>query len=401
MKIKISKYTGTEALYLSALTLFLFRYVILFSSSLQNIIPGAIHNLFYLAIILLLASKAFYNSFCSKRGKKIILVTILILGLYIGFHIGEYNFIATVMLICLSYDIPFEKIICVTCFDLIIFVSVILSLTSVGILKDVMTIKAGKPRHTFGFNSTGTLEIYFLHIILMLLYIYKKKMNIIICFILITFTVVLNSICNIRGTYYLTMLTFFSFIIFIKFDRKIMFDLNSFFWKFISCIACPLCAVTSLILPLLYGLRVNDFLLKLNLVMTGRLAIAYNAILKYSLVPFGRYIQWVGSTAVASGAYSIAEYNYVDNGYLKIAIQYGVVFFMIVCIVYTLFFYHCVKIGNKMAVIWICIILIENFVYPTLITLSNNIIIVYAFSCILNRWRKRRLNDYLINKRGV
>lgn len=71
---------------------------------------------------------------------------------------------------------------------------------------------------------------------------------------------------------------------------------------------------------------------KANQFLNGRLQLSSDALQTYPIHLFGQKIQWVGGSAKMKDPSLV--YNYVDNNYLSVTLQLGVVFAFCMCLVY-------------------------------------------------------------------
>lgn len=76
----------------------------------------------------------------------------------------------------------------------------------------------------------------------------------------------------------------------------------------------------------------NGFMAKLNQVLNGRLQFGYNAIHQYGIALLGKYIKWVGQGTLKAKPDSV--YNYVDNAFLQLTINYGVIFMILLVVIF-------------------------------------------------------------------
>lgn len=70
----------------------------------------------------------------------------------------------------------------------------------------------------------------------------------------------------------------------------------------------------------------------LNQMLNGRLDLGNKALAEYPLRLFGQKISWVGGSAMIKNPTKV--YNYVDNNYLAVTLQMGVLFAFFMCLVY-------------------------------------------------------------------
>ena len=88
------------------------------------------------------------------------------------------------------------------------------------------------------------------------------------------------------------------------------------------------------LLPLIYDPG-NPLLSLLNRLSNGRVELGSTAIARYGLHLGGNHLQWVGASSLLFGiGGQSGEYFYVDNGFLQMALEYGVLFTGFIIFVY-------------------------------------------------------------------
>lgn len=123
----------------------------------------------------------------------------------------------------------------------------------------------------------------------------------------------------------------------------------------------------------------------LNVFTTGRLEYSISAILKYGITWFGQKIEWIG---LSYYQFTGSSYNYVDNSYLQMLINYGIVYTIIVILVLTWISWYSLKSKHYNLTILIFFIALRAIVEPQLWSIQYNIFILLATSALLYNYRK-------------
>lgn len=76
----------------------------------------------------------------------------------------------------------------------------------------------------------------------------------------------------------------------------------------------------------------NSIFARLNQFLNGRLQFGYEAIHKYGIALFGRYVKWVGQGTLKAKPGSV--YDYVDNAFLQLTINYGLIFMIMLAVLF-------------------------------------------------------------------
>ena len=126
----------------------------------------------------------------------------------------------------------------------------------------------------------------------------------------------------------------------------------------------------------------NPFLYKLNRFVTGRLELGKKAIDRYGLHLGGNKLQWIGSSTLLFGLAEGNDYFYVDNGFLQIALEFGLIFTAFVLFMYTAAIKKAVFLKDYS---FAAIVLILGMVFvfePYVIDFALNPFVLYYFSKI-------------------
>lgn len=386
MKITLNiskKITTSEILYFAALGLFIFRYVILFYSEYSNKISGSVHNAFYISIIMILLLKIFNDRvFIVQKLGVIVWSLIVILGTLIGIHLFELNFVATVLLIGLGYNIEFRKIVKFECVELIILCVFVLLSCKIGVINDVIRYKGGIERHGLGFTYIGGIGAFYLSILCMILYIKGNNTSFKMWVTLLLIEIFIYCQDRFVGNLVLASFVLLCDLFFVILNINMFKGIVGRIVRILSYLLAPALALFSILLPLLYSIFLTKNFIALDFLLNGRLAIPARVIKNYGLHLFGINIQTVGLVAVENGI-NISNYNYIDNGFLNIFIRYGLIFGVAICGVYTKLLIDLVREKKTFLVIWCFAILIQSIIYSYLLSIPNNPLIILAVTNIV------------------
>lgn len=103
--------------------------------------------------------------------------------------------------------------------------------------------------------------------------------------------------------------------------------------------------VASFVMAKLYDPTSANWI-KLNRILSDRLLLSHQALVDYPIHLFGQKIKWVGGSAMIKDPTQI--YNYVDNNYISVMLQRGVLFTFLMCLSYGRALYISIK-KNQLA----------------------------------------------------
>ncbi len=92
----------------------------------------------------------------------------------------------------------------------------------------------------------------------------------------------------------------------------------------------------------------NEVMYKINDFIHGRLHLGHSGIEVYGLRPFGSVIEWIGNSYKDMNP---AGYNMVDSSYLQIALQQGILLFVIILALFSYIIHRSIKC-NRYYIAW-------------------------------------------------
>ena len=159
----------------------------------------------------------------------------------------------------------------------------------------------------------------------------------------------------------------------IKIDKK---KISERLYGTILTLAFPVCAMLSILISLIYS--GNGILLKINNMLSNRFSLAHEALKEYGVSAFGEEIKWIGN-----GGYGYVfthfdeSYNYVDCSYVRILLDYGVIFFVIVIIGFSLAARKAKQENDKYLLLSLAFVAMYSIIEPRLLEIGfNNFVLV-------------------------
>ena len=164
------------------------------------------------------------------------------------------------------------------------------------------------------------------------------------------------------------------------------FVLRIFYSKLVKNImvfSFPILALVSIVIQYVYTTVSNPILLKLDVLLNNRLAYGHQAIKRYGLSLFGSRINFIG----AGWGTSAEGYFYVDNGYLQMALIYGILILLIFCLGFAYVCYRIRPFKSKLPLLIILnFIAISGLFEPRFFNiLYNSFIFIISIELFSNR----------------
>jgi len=258
-------------------------------------------------------------------------VRIIVLGLAIAIIIlifsksSSYVFIW--MMICAAHNINFRKIALAVSLTMLITELSIFSLCALGILKNTKQTGGSETiiRYAYGMGFKHYWEAAHLTFNTVVVYLYAREEHItwfelvalaILEFVVYTFTTTRNPFAV--GMITLVICALLKLSPWLREYRKA--------YGVVARWIHPICAAFIVLLSAKCDLE-SESIQKFNKLLTGRLRLGQSAIKQYGIKPFGQHIVW-------SLGGSDGPYNIVDSSYLCVLLEFGLVFLLLLLIMF-------------------------------------------------------------------
>lgn len=384
LKIRIKGKVKGFRFYFLILGIWLF-FSMLIHSGYKDIIPQHVFS----GVNLLIICCSLFRFLMEKTSRYSLIVSAILvaLGIVTFFTSGQSSFIVLVIVLVGSKNLKFRfivKVILISLGSCMLFV--VLSCKA-GIIPNLIFYRYGVERHSLGFAYVY-LSSYFLNWALLYLYFRDKKTTIKEYIALFAVGYLLYKGSNVRGTY---ILLCFTLVFHLLFVRKSQFDINHRSQRILALCIYPLCAISSIVISIIYNPD-NSYFSMLNILSTGRLVFMKKAFDKYGMNLFGNNVSFVGNQY---GVERISQY--VDNSYLQFGIQYGIIVITLLVVIYTFVTYLSVKNNELMLFYWLLLIAVDSMIYPNLISVIHNSVVMILSVFFANKPKKIMERDKLLN----
>ncbi|WP_173473023.1 hypothetical protein [Eubacterium ruminantium] len=324
----------------------------------------------------LLAAKILYECKIGNRNIIFVYMTVGIIGLsFISSKNATIVFYLLIMIATLgiSDKTVLSASIIAQSFMLIMTVGA----AAVGIIENVIRDDDNRVRHFLGFEWTTTGPIIFLFIVFQFIYLKEGRLNILNYMILNVINVIFFIYTDSRMVF-ATILGATTFFLIFGVACKKGRIVRWLKWIFFM-IPWALAGL-SIYFQKIYNEH-NKLFFRANKLLSGRLGLGHNAIKEMGIHLLGRKVKWVGN---GIGDIAAGDYNYVDNSYLQLTLEYGLIFLVLLLAIYSVIMYKAYK-SKKYYAVWIVIfILIFGITEPRLFNLAYNPFILLAFSFMGN-----------------
>lgn len=279
---------------------------------------------------MLVSIKIIYTKF---KYPEIALLTsvVIVLGLNVPFF-GRAFFL-TFLFVYGMKGMKFEKLAKIMCVWLLMGIILTVIFSHIGIIEnwgyDLTSIR---PRYSLGYFYPSHATSAMLYTVLLLCYVLKQNLKLWHIFLL-EFLNYLQYIQTDSRTGTVVMAIAILCFYCLKFIQR---DKIKIYLGMLLSYSFVISAIVSISGAILYNPK-SEIWLQINSFLNGRLRLAKSAIEIYGVSLFGKQIQWIGNGGLGH-VYDTLEgvYNYVDCSYIKLLLEGGIIFFLLVILGYTL-----------------------------------------------------------------
>ncbi len=327
MDIYRKKSNTSDFLFFIGWFLFMSSYTLLRESELMYLIDTS--NIYKILKVIFVSIFCVKIAFIDKYNLKTLLLYFFVIGIsFIGSQLVDSDIIFFTLLIAFSArNVNFDKFVK---FDLMIRITMVLLimlLCYLGILPNFTRLINSSFKQSLGFSHPNILGLNIITILLEYMYL-NKRVNIVFIIINISALLFLNYACNSRTSIYAYVFILFLYV-FIKNKEKV------FNFKLIKLIICFLPAIMLLTsFALVKGYQQgNEIIHKIDELVTTRISSASNFYNEYGINLKGSKVTIVSTRqSIITGE----KQRILDMGYLRMAINYGLITcFMIIILLIT------------------------------------------------------------------
>ena len=279
---------------------------------------------FLFLVVLLLGLRFLYKMRVSYK-YLILSILLLLSGVLVYFQTNRLNFLVYSMLLVLLVNVDMKVVLRNYVVVAGILVVGVFLLSLAGIVPNLQYNRAGVIRNSFGFIYPTDFASHCFYLFLAISYLLKDKFIWTRSLFGVLLSAFIIKYCDARLNALSILLATVIFIYFYYSKEKKL--------KIFALFPYSAVIFASIVTYLSYKFSwSNPFLVSINKLITGRLALGRNAFTTFEVHLFGtRNVQFIGSGGKTE---SVIGYNYVDSSYVQMLFTYGIVPVVLLIVIY-------------------------------------------------------------------
>ena len=336
---------------------------------------------FLFLVVLLLGLRFLYKMRVSYK-YLILSILLLLSGVLVYFQTNRLNFLVYSMLLVLLVNVDMKVVLRNYVVVAGILVVGVFLLSLVGIVPNLQYNRAGVIRNSFGFIYPTDFASHCFYLFLAISYLLKDKLiwtRTLFGFLLSAFII---KYCDARLNALSILLATVVFTYFYYSKEKKL--------KIFALLPYSVVVFASVVTYLSYKFSWSDpFLVSINKLITGRLALGRNAFTTFEVHLFGtRNVQFIGSGGKTA---SVIGYHYVDSSYVQMLFTYGIVPVILLIVIYVVASRKQYKEGQYLFVAILSLIAFNCMIEAFWFVPTYNIFMFLLFTT--NTFSKKESND--------
>ena len=336
---------------------------------------------FLFLVVLLLGLRFLYKMRVSYK-YLILSILLLLSGVLVYFQTNRLNFLVYSMLLVLLVNVDMKVVLRNYVVVAGILVVGVFLLSLVGMVPNLQYNRAGVIRNSFGFIYPTDFASHCFYLFLAISYLLKDKFIWTRSLFGVLLSAFIIKYCDARLNALSILLATVIFIYFYYSDGKKL--------KIFALLPYSAVVFASIVTYLSYKFSwSNPFLVTVNKLITGRLALGRNAFDTFGVHLFGtRNVQFIGSGGKTE---SVIGYNYVDSSYVQMLFTYGIVPVVLLIIIYVVASRKQYKDGQYLLVAILSLIAFNCMIEAFWFVPTYNIFMFLLFTT--NTFSKKESND--------
>ena len=336
---------------------------------------------FLFLVVLLLGLRFLYKMRVSYK-YLILSILLLLSGVLVYFQTNRLNFLVYSMLLVLLVNVDMKVVLRNYVVVAGILVVGVFLLSLIGMIPNLQYNRAGVIRNSFGFIYPTDFASHCFYLFLAISYLLKDKFIWTRSLFGVLLSAFIIKYCDARLNALSILLATVIFIYFYYSKEKKL--------KIFALFPYSAVIFASIVTYLSYKFSwSNPFLVSVNKLITGRLALGRNAFDTFGVHLFGtRNVQFIGSGGKTE---SVIGYNYVDSSYVQMLFTYGIVPVVLLIIIYVVASRKQYKDGQYLLVAILSLIAFNCMIEAFWFVPTYNIFMFLLFTT--NTFSKKESND--------
>ena len=336
---------------------------------------------FLFLVVLLLGLRFLYKMRISYK-YLILSILLLLSGALVYFQTNRLNFLVYSMLLVLLVNVDMKVVLRNYIVVAGILVVGVFLLSLVGMIPNLQYNRAGVIRNSFGFIYPTDFASHCFYLFLAVSYLLKDKFIWTRSLFGVLLSAFIIKYCDARLNALSILLATVIFIYFYYSNGKKL--------KIFALLPYSAVVFASIVTYLSYKFSwSNPFLVSVNKLITGRLALGRNAFDTFGVHLFGtRNVQFIGSGGKTE---SVIGYNYVDSSYVQMLFTYGIVPVILLIIIYVVASRKQYKDGQYLLVAILSLIAFNCMIEAFWFVPTYNIFMFLLFTT--NTFSEKESND--------
>ena len=338
---------------------------------------------FLFLIVLLLGLRFLYKMRVSYK-YLILSILLLLSGGLVYFQTNRLNFLVYSMLLVLLVNVDMKVVLRNYVVVAGILVVGVFLLSLIGMIPNLQYNRAGVIRNSFGFIYPTDFASHCFYLFLAISYLLKDKFIWTRSLFGVLLSAFIIKYCDARLNALSILLATVIFIYFYYSNGKKL--------KIFALLPYSAVVFASTVTYLSYKFSwSNPFLVSINKLITGRLALGRNAFDTFGVHLFGtRNVQFIGSGGKTE---SVIGYNYVDSSYVQMLFTYGIVPVVLLIIIYVIASRKQYKDGQYLLVVILSLIAFNCMIEAFWFVPTYNIFMFVLFTT--NTFSKKESNNII------
>ena len=336
----------------------------------------------FLFLVILLLGLRFLHKMWISYKYLVLSILLLLSGVLVYFQTHRLNFLVYSMLLVLLVNVDMKVVLRNYVIVAGILVVGVFLLSLVGMVPNLQYNRAGVIRNSFGFIYPTDFASHCFYLFLAISYLLKDKFIWTRSLFGVLLSAFIIKYCDARLNALSILLATVIFIYFYYSNGKKL--------KIFALLPYSAVVFASIVTYLSYKFSwSNPFLVSINKLITGRLALGRNAFDTFGVHLFGtRNVQFIGSGGKTE---SVIGYNYVDSSYVQMLFTYGIVPVVLLLIIYVVASRKQYKDGQYLLVAILSLIAFNCMIEAFWFVPTYNIFMFLLFTT--NTFSKKESND--------